>query len=92
MSRQLLEEKKNFLITKVSDAKRQRAQRKRKSELIISLTAESEANAANLMPFMRDRPGRSPLKDSYPELHRAIVAIVAASAGADSKRRTDIHT
>ena len=89
-SRQQLEDKRKFLKTKVSDAKRQRAQRKRKSELMISLAAENEANAAKLMPFMRDRPGRPPLEDSYPELHRAIIAIAAATAGADSKRRTDI--
>ena len=36
MTRQLLEDKKRVLKTKVSDAKRQRAQRKRKSELMIS--------------------------------------------------------
>ena len=28
--------------------------------------------------------------DSYPELHRPIVAIAAATAGVDNKRRTDI--
>ena len=47
-------------------------------------------NIAKLKSFTREKPGRPPVEDTYPDLHNVIVQIATATAGADGKRRTDI--
>ena len=41
------------------------------------------------MQITHEKPGRPPLEDTYPELHKTIVALATATAGADSRRRSD---
>ena len=73
-----------------NDAERSKKFRKRKSELVKNLAAESEANAIKLKGLTNEGPGRPPLEDSYPLLHEAVVRIASFLAGADSRRQTDI--
>ena len=89
-TREGLKQDKATLNKKINDAKRSREFRKRKSELVRSLASESEANTEKLRSLTRERPGRPPLEDSYPQLHDTIVKIASSLAGADSRRRTDI--
>ena len=83
-------EKKKQLNIVIGNARRQREQRKRRSEVLRNIAAESEENAAKLKSFTREKPGRPPVEDTYPDLHNVIVQIATATAGADGKRRTDI--
>ena len=83
-------EKKKRLKVKIDDAKRARESRKRKADVLKTLAAESASNAEKLSPFTQEKGGRPPMEDTYPDLHKVIVALATATAGADSRRRTDI--
>ena len=72
-----------------NDAARQRKQIKEMKDLVADLSKESHENTKRLRKFRHDKPGRPALEDSYPDLHKAIVAIATAGAGADSRRRTE---
>jgi hypothetical protein len=89
-AKKTLKTKKQHLNRRISDAVRQRKRRKEKKELIHELSKESQGSANKLKRVMNERKGRPPLEDCYPDLHKAIVAIVSAGAGADSRRRTDV--
>ena len=73
-----------------SDAERQRKRRIKEKEIRMELAAESASNAKRLKQFTHQHAGRPPLENACPELHKALVEIAAAGAGADSRRRTDV--
>ena len=72
-----------------NDAARQRTRRKEMKDLVADLPKESHENSKGLRKFMHDKQGIPALEDSHPDLHKAIVAITTAGAGADSRRRTE---
>ena len=53
------------------------------------LICQSHENNKSLKQFIKKRPGRPALKDLYLDLHKAIVAIATAGAGADSRWGTE---
>ena len=55
---------------------------------ILFLKERHESNK-RLKQFTQNRPEKPALKDSYPDLHKIIVAIVTAGAEADSRQRTE---
>ena len=73
----------------INDAARQRKRRKEMKDLISDLSKESHENNKPLKQFTHNRPGRPVLGGSYSNLHKAIVAIATAGAGAESLRRTE---
>ena len=68
-----LKSKKQKMERLKTDAVGQRKRRKEMKDLVTDLSKESH-----------DKPGRPALEDSYPDLHKAIVPIATAGAGADS--------
>ena len=93
--KQLEEATKNLTSNKqklnrlINDAARQRKRRKEMKDLISDLSKESHENNQRLKQFTHNRLGSPALEDSYPNLHKAIVAIATAGAGADPRRRTE---
>ena len=87
----LRNKKKKQLKDKIGNGRRQRKHHKRRSEILQSVAAESEGNAAKLGPFITEKSSRPPLEDTYPDLHQAIVPLATATAGADGKRADMIH-
>ena len=74
-SREILREKKKRLKVKIDDAKRARESRKRKADVLKTVAAESASNAEKLSPFTHEKGGRPPMEDTYPDLHKVIVAL-----------------
>ena len=58
-------------------------------DLISDLWKESHENSKRIKQFTNKRPARPSVKDSYPDLHKAIGAIPTAGAGVDSWRGTE---
>ena len=73
-------EKKKQLNIVIGNARRQREQHKRRSEVLRNIAAESEENAAKLKSFTHEKPGRPSVEDTYPDLHNVIVQIATASS------------
>ena len=63
--------------------------RKEMKDLVSDLPKERYESNKHLKQFTQNRPGKPALKDSYPNFHKTIVAIVTAGAEADSWKLTE---
>ena len=81
---------KSTLKKKIDNARRQEKFQQKKADLLKTMASESGAAAEKLKSITRDGPGRPPIEDSFPQLHKTIAKIASSLAGADGKRRTDI--
>ena len=57
--------------------------------MIVKLAEKSLTNTAKLRKFMNKWPGRQSFEKLYPDLHQAIIDLVAVRAGTDLRRQTD---
>ena len=84
-----LKSNKQRLSRLINDAARQSKRRKEMKYLISDLSKQSHENNKRLKQFTHNRPGKPALEVHCLNLHKAIVAIATAGAGANSGRRTE---
>ena len=85
-----LKQAKKKLQHLLKDAEGQKKRRAEKKKLILQLASESEVNSKKLRKFNHENTGRPPLEHEYHDLHKAIIDLATAGAGADFRRRTDV--
>ena len=74
----------------ISGTEKQRKGRVVKKKVVSEFASLSAANASKLKKFTHSTSGRPPLEDTNPDLHKTIVDLTTARAGADSRRCTDV--
>ena len=77
------------LKTLIADVQGQQKQRVEKKKITSELYNQSTFNVSKLAKFTHPTRDRSPLEDSYLQLHGVIVDLATAGAGADFCRRTN---